>query len=91
MEKADIVVVGCGAVGRTTVSRLEEINSSLSVVVESEITKVENRFKKTFEITRPPELPSLPIIDKSEFRNEHKHKMTCAKNRKKRKRRKRNR
>ena len=85
MGKADIIVVGCGSAGRTVTSRLEEINSSLSVVVDSQFTEP----KEVFEIIKRPELPDIWIDPNEPIFNQHKHNQTCAKNRKKRKKRKR--
>ncbi len=87
MEKErGIIIVGTSGIGKTTALELAN-KCDLPIVVDSQFT--EPKEEKVFEITRLPELPEMWIDPNEPVFNEHKHKKTCAKNRKKRKKRKR--
>jgi len=91
MEKErGITIIGAGNIGLTKAVELAAEANNICVlhsVVDSQFT--EPKEDKVFEITRLPELPEMWIDPNESVFNKHKHKQTCAKNRKKRKNRKR--
>ena len=87
MEKEiGIIIIGASGIGKTTALGLAD-KCDLPIVVDSQFT--EPKEENVFEITRLPELPEMWVDPNEPVFNEHKHRQTCAKNRKKRKKRKR--
>ena len=89
-EEIGITIIGTGNTGLTKAIDLAAKENNLCVlhsVVDCQFT--EPKEEKVFEITKLPELPEMWIDPNEPVFNSHKHRQTCAKNRKNRKKRKR--
>ena len=89
MMSKKIAIIGVGNAGTTIASHLVAQGHTcvLHDVVDSQFTDL--REPEPLKITKLPELLERWIDPNEPVFNEHKHRQTCAKNRKKRKKRKR--
>lgn len=89
MDKKKIAIIGAGNTGLSAAVELAvKANNicALHSVVDSQFTEPKD---EVFTLTRLPDMKQ-PWIDPNEpVFNEHKHRQTCAKNRKKRKKKRR--
>lgn len=85
MDSKKIAIIGAGSMGKAVAMAIAENTNNICVlhdVVDSQFADL--RKPKSFLITRLPEFKEPWIDPKEPVFNEHKHKQTCAKNRKKR-------